>query len=324
MATDQRVPMMRQEEFTRNNWVAEVTNSPTQSSSSAEQSPTSEQQTRYRFPPITSTNVINNVRYEPVLGGSASRALGLLITHYDDSGSFVQLYQSPSSKPKMAESGPFLVKQDSSAGLILKVVPNVIQSVTVQQSPCFDTYSLNSLDDYKTQLEEGNMAITTARATLVQPFPPQPHYYTVIQSPKDIHRNPHPLQPELQPVDPESPELQSLQSFAQTFKAKHVKQGNAQSQFGAALAESRCTDFTQTTRCEIVFNNGYSTIMNNSMMVHCQMTSQQPAVSSHDHYVTDCQEVLTPTHKNSVVLPSTNTVNHSICHYFSSANEVAS
>ena len=134
------------------------------------------------------------------------------------------------------------MKHESSAGLILKVVPTVIQSVTVQQSPCFDTYSLNSLDDHKTQLEEGNMAITTARVTLIQPFPPQPHYHKMIQSPKDIpHRNSHPLQPELQhAVVPESraPELQSLESFAQTFKAKHVKQGNAQAQFGAALAES--------------------------------------------------------------------------------------
>ena len=243
MATDQRVhPAMRQEEFPRIHLLTEVNNSPTQSSSSAEeQSPTSEQQARYRFPPPTTTNVINNLGYAPVAGSVS--VLRLPITHCA-SGSFVQLCQSPASAQS---GGQLLVKQESSAVPIAKVVPTIIQSVTVQQPPnsCSDTYRLNNFDEHTSELEDDDMAITTAGATLVQPFPPQPRYHTVIQSPRDIHRNLHPLQP----VDPESPEVQGLESFAQTFKAKRVKLGFTQTQVGAALAEIHGTDFSQTTIC---------------------------------------------------------------------------
>lgn len=244
MATDQRVlPTIRQEEFTRIHLLTEVTGSPTHSSSSAEeQSPTSEQQARYRFPPPTTTNVINNLTYAPVAGSVS--VLRLPITHCA-SGSFVQLCQSPVSAESGQQQQQLLVKQESSAVPIAKVVPTVIQSVAVQQSPCSDNYRLNSYDEHTTQLDEDSMAITTAGATLVQPFPAQPRYHTVIQSPRDIHRNLHPLQP----VDPESPEVQGLESFAQTFKAKRVKLGFTQTQVGAALAEIHGTDFSQTTIC---------------------------------------------------------------------------
>lgn len=238
MATNQRVvTTARQEEITRVHLLTEVANSPTQSSSSAEeQSPTSDQQARYRFPPPPTTNVISNLSYAPVAGSVS--VLRLPITHCA-SGSFVQLCQSPAS----AESAQLLVKQESSAVPVAKVVPTVIQSVSVQ-SPS-DTYRLNSYDEQTAAHLEDNMAITTAGATLVQPFPAQPRYHTVIQSPRDIHRNLHPLQP----VDPESPEVQGLESFAQTFKAKRVKLGFTQTQVGAALAEIHGTDFSQTTIC---------------------------------------------------------------------------
>lgn len=239
MATNQRVAAstLRQGDITRVHLLTEMSSSPTQSSSSAEeQSPTSEEQARFRFPPPPTTNVINNLSYAPVAAGPVS-VLRLPITHCA-SASFVQLHQSPAS----AESGQLLVKQESSVVPVAKVVPTVIQSVNVQ-SPS-DTYHLNSYDEQTIQLEE-DMAITTAGATLVQPFPAQPRYHTVIQSPRDIHRNLHPLQP----VDPESPEVQGLESFAQTFKAKRVKLGFTQTQVGAALAEIHGTDFSQTTIC---------------------------------------------------------------------------
>lgn len=240
MATNQRVESTaRQEKITRVHLLTEVTASPTQSSSSAEeQSPTSAEQARFTFPPPSTTNVISsNLSYAPIAAGSVS-VLRLPITHCA-SGSFVQLCQSPAS----AESAQLVIKQESSAVPVAKVVPTVIQSVSVQ-SPS-DTYRLNNFDEHTVQLEEDNMAITTAGATLVQPFPAQPRYHTVIQSPRDIHRNLHPLQP----VDPESPEVQGLESFAQTFKAKRVKLGFTQTQVGAALAEIHGTDFSQTTIC---------------------------------------------------------------------------
>ena len=237
MATNQRVAStLRQGDITRVHLLTEMSSSPTQSSSSTEeQSPTSEEQARFRFPPPPTANVINSLSYAPVAGSVS--VLRLPITHCA-SASFVQLRQSPAS----AESAQLLVKQESSAVPVAKVVPTVIQSVNVQ-SPS-DTYHLNSYDEQTIQLEE-DMAITTAGATLVQPFPAQPRYHTVIQSPRDIHRNLHPLQP----VDPESPEVQGLESFAQTFKAKRVKLGFTQTQVGAALAEIHGTDFSQTTIC---------------------------------------------------------------------------
>ena len=241
MATNQRVAStLRQEDITRVHLLTDPLHSspsPTQSSSSAEeQSPTSEHQARFRFPPPPTTNVINNLSYAPVAGSVS--VLRLPITHCA-SASFVQLRQSPAS----AESAQLLVKQESSAVPVAKVVPTVIQSVSVQ-SPS-NIYQLDGYDEQAIQLEEENMAITTAGATLVQPFPAQPRYHTVIQSPRDIHRNLHPLQP----VDPESPEVQGLESFAQTFKAKRVKLGFTQTQVGAALAEIHGTDFSQTTIC---------------------------------------------------------------------------
>lgn len=239
MATNQGVvsTIQQQEEIARVHLLTEVTPSPTQSSSSSEErSPTSERQARFRFPPPPTTNVINNLSYTPVAGSVS--VLRLPITHCA-SGSFVQLCQSPSSAESDAQ---LLVKQESSAVPVAKVVPTVIQSVSVQ-SP-FDTYRrLNNHEEHTVQEED--MAITTAGATLVQPFPAQPRYHTVIQSPRDIHRNLHPLQP----VDPESPEVQGLESFAQTFKAKRVKLGFTQTQVGAALAEIHGTDFSQTTIC---------------------------------------------------------------------------
>ena len=240
MATNQHVgaATLRQEDMTRVHLLTEITSSPTHSSSSAEdQSPTSEQQARFRFPPPPTTNVINNLSYAPVATGSVS-VLRLPINHCA-SGSLVQLCQSPAS----AESAQLFVKQESSTVPVAKVVPTVIQSVNLQ-SPT-DTYRLNNYDEQTSELGEDNMAITTAGATLVQPFPAQARYHTVIQSPRDIHRNLHPLQP----VDPESPEVQGLESFAQTFKAKRVKLGFTQTQVGAALAEIHGTDFSQTTIC---------------------------------------------------------------------------
>lgn len=240
MANNQHVvSTAKQEEITRIHLLTEITSdSPTQSSSSAEeQSPTSDEQARYRVPPPATTNVISNLSYAPVAGSVS--VLRLPITHCA-SGSFVQLCQSPAS----AESAQLLVKQESSAVPVAKVVPTVIQSVSVE-SPS-STYRFNNhYDEDTTELEEDNMAITTAGATLVQPYPVQPRYHTVIQSPRDIHRNLHPLQP----VDPESPEVQGLESFAQTFKAKRVKLGFTQTQVGAALAEIHGTDFSQTTIC---------------------------------------------------------------------------
>jgi len=237
MANNQRAASTaKEEEITRIHFLTEVTTSPTQSSSSAEErSPTNVQQARFTFPPPPTTNVISNLSYTPAVAGSVS-LLRLPITHCVSS-SLVQLCQSPTS----AESAQLLVKQESSAVPVAKVVPTVIQSVTLQSPTAADhTYRL---DDYDEQ--EDDMAITTAGATLVQPFPAQPRYHTVIQSPRDIHRNLHPLQP----VDPESPEVQGLESFAQTFKAKRVKLGFTQTQVGAALAEIHGTDFSQTTIC---------------------------------------------------------------------------
>lgn len=232
----------RQEEITQVHLLTQLaTSSPTQSTSSPEeQSPTSDEQARFSFPPPPTTNVISNLSYTPVAGSVS--VLRLPISHCVSS-SFVQLYQSPAS---VESAGQLLFKQESSAVPVAKVVPTVIQSVSAS-SPC-DSYRQLTENHYEeqtaVQLQEDSMAITTA-GTLVQPFPAQPRYHTVIQSPRDIHRNLHPLSP----VDPESPEVQGLESFAQTFKAKRVKLGFTQTQVGAALAEIHGTDFSQTTIC---------------------------------------------------------------------------
>nr|QSX72204.1 PouI [Halisarca dujardinii] len=56
------------------------------------------------------------------------------------------------------------------------------------------------------------------------------------------------LQP-TQSVDPESPEVKDLESFATSFKTKRLKLGFTQTQVGQALAEINGTDFSQTTIC---------------------------------------------------------------------------
>ena len=56
------------------------------------------------------------------------------------------------------------------------------------------------------------------------------------------------LQP-TQTVDPESPEVKTLEEFATSFKQKRLKLGYTQTQVGQALAEINGTDFSQTTIC---------------------------------------------------------------------------
>ncbi|XP_065908353.1 pituitary-specific positive transcription factor 1-like [Dysidea avara] len=229
------LPPAKQQEIVENRLSTEVTGSPTHSLSSEEQSPTSEQ-ARFLYPPPTTT-VISNLSCTPVPVGSVS-VLRLPVTH--SAPSFMQLCRSPPAEHNL------IVKQEvaSTGGYpVAKVVPSVIQSVSLEPS---NRVRLNSYEEHLAATEEHQgMAMSTAGATLVQPFPTQPRYHTVIQSPRDIHKNLHPLQP----VDPESPEVQGLESFAQAFKSKRVKLGFTQTQVGAALAEIHGTDFSQTTIC---------------------------------------------------------------------------
>jgi len=225
-----------QQDIAEDRLSTEVMGSPTHSLSSEEQSPTSDQ-ARFSYPPPTTT-VISNLSCTPVPVGSVS-VLRLPVTH--SAPSFMQLCRSP---PADIRNPNLIVKQEvANAGgcPVAKVVPSVIQSVSVDPS---SRARLESYEEHLSATEEG-MAMSTAGATLVQPFPAQPRYHTVIQSPRDIHRNLHPLQP----VDPESPEVQGLESFAQSFKSKRVKLGFTQTQVGAALAEIHGTDFSQTTIC---------------------------------------------------------------------------
>ena len=230
--------LANQQDIEENRLSTEVTGSPTRSLSSEEQSPTSDQ-ARFLYPPPTTT-VISNLSCNPVPVGSVS-VLRLPVTH--SAPSFMQLCRSP---PAEIRNPNLIVKQEvaSSGGCpVAKVVPSVIQSVSLEPS---SRVRLNSYEEQLAATEEHQvMAMSTAGATLVQPFPTQPRYHTVIQSPRDIHRNLHPLQP----VDPESPEVQGLESFAQSFKSKRVKLGFTQTQVGAALAEIHGTDFSQTTIC---------------------------------------------------------------------------
>lgn len=83
-------------------------------------------------------------------------------------------------------------------------------------------------------------ASTQSMAAGVQPYQP------VIQPPPP---QPSRTMPHSQQVDPDSPEVKDLETFATTFKTRRVKLGYTQTNVGQALAEVHGTDFSQTTIC---------------------------------------------------------------------------
>lgn len=80
-------------------------------------------------------------------------------------------------------------------------------------------------------------------------------------SPQAMTAPPQTYQPVIQPsphartipitaqVDPESPEVKDLETFATTFKSRRVKLGYTQTNVGQALAGVHGTNFSQTTIC---------------------------------------------------------------------------
>ena len=88
---------------------------------------------------------------------------------------------------------------------------------------------------------------------------------------------------------------------------------------------------SETTSAAMITTVGTTSSMMDSTL---QMITQQPFVCSKvdpEHYVTDTSNayqdnvlVLTSTHTHNVVLPSSNTANHSIYNYFLSTFQVAS
>ena len=69
-------------------------------------------------------------------------------------------------------------------------------------------------------------------------------YQPVIQPPSQARTI-----PQTQQVNPESPEVKDLETFATTFKTRRIKLGYTQTNVGQALAEVHGTDFSQTTIC---------------------------------------------------------------------------
>lgn len=93
------------------------------------------------------------------------------------------------------------------------------------------------------QLANGSPTLVHPSLASPQSMTGQP-YQPVIQPPSHARTIPLTAQ-----VDPESPEVKDLETFAATFKSRRVKLGYTQTNVGQALAGVHGTNFSQTTIC---------------------------------------------------------------------------